>query len=53
VAKRVISPSAATNVAAATRANPRRAFVERTFAWMTRWRPLVRDYEERIDVPKP
>jgi len=23
--------------------------VERTFAWMTRWRRLVRDYEERID----
>ena len=28
---------------------PRRWVVERTFAWMTRWRRLVRDYEERID----
>jgi hypothetical protein len=25
-------------------------FVERTFAWMTRWRRLVRDYETRLDV---
>jgi hypothetical protein len=24
--------------------------VERSFAWMTRWRRLVRDYEQRIDV---
>ena len=29
---------------------PRRWVVERTFGWMTRWRRLVRDYEERIDV---
>lgn len=29
---------------------PRRWVVERTFAWMTRWRRLVRDYEARIDV---
>src|SRR5271168_656536 len=28
---------------------PRRWVVERTFAWMTRWRRLVHDYEERID----
>jgi transposase len=28
---------------------PRRFVVERTFGWMTRWRRLVRDYEERID----
>ena len=28
---------------------PRRWVVERTFAWMTRWRRLVRDYEERIE----
>ena len=28
---------------------PRRWVVERTFAWMTRWRRLARDYEERID----
>ena len=28
---------------------PRRWVVERTFAWMTRRRRLVRDYEERID----
>ena len=26
--------------------------VERTFAWMTRWRRLVRDYEKRVDVSK-
>lgn len=26
--------------------------VECTFAWMTRWRRLVRDYEQRIDVSK-
>ena len=29
---------------------PCRWVVERTFGWMTRWRRLVRDYEERIDV---
>lgn len=29
---------------------PRRWVVERTFAWMTRWRRLIRDYEQRIDV---
>jgi transposase len=29
---------------------PRRWVVERTFAWMTRWRRLVRDYEQRLDV---
>ena len=29
---------------------PRRWVVERTFAWLTRWRRLVRDYEQRIDV---
>mgnify|MGYP001566953687 FL=1 len=28
---------------------PRRWVVERTFGWMTRWRRLVRDYEERVD----
>ena len=28
---------------------PRRWVVERTFGWMTQWRRLVRDYEERID----
>ena len=28
---------------------PRCWVVERTFGWMTRWRRLVRDYEERID----
>jgi transposase len=28
---------------------PRRWVVERTFGWMTRWRRLVRDYEEHID----
>jgi transposase len=31
---------------------PRRWVVERTFAWMTRWRRLVRNYERRIDVSK-
>lgn len=31
---------------------PRRRVVERTFAWMTRWRRLVRDYQRRIDVSK-
>lgn len=29
---------------------PRRWVVERSFGWMTRWRRLVRDYEERCDV---
>ena len=29
---------------------PRRWIVERTFGWMMRWRRLVRDYEQRIDV---
>jgi hypothetical protein len=27
--------------------------VERSFGWMTRWRRLVRDYEQRIDVSDP
>lgn len=29
---------------------PRRWVVERTFGWLSRWRRLVRDYEQRIDV---
>jgi hypothetical protein len=29
---------------------PRRWVEERTFGWMTRWRRLVRDYEQRLDV---
>lgn len=29
---------------------PRRWVVERTFGWMMRWRRLVRDFEQRIDV---
>jgi len=29
---------------------PRRWVVERTCGWMTRWRRLVRDFEERCDV---
>lgn len=29
---------------------PRRWVVERTFGWLTRWRRLVRDYEQRVDV---
>jgi len=29
---------------------PRRWVVERTFGWLTRWRRLVRDYEQRLDV---
>ncbi len=29
---------------------PRRWVVERTFAWLMRWRRLVGDYEQRIDV---
>ena len=29
---------------------PRRWVVERTFGWMTRWKRLVRDCEQRIDV---
>jgi transposase len=29
---------------------PRRWVVERTFGWMVRWKRLVRDYEQRIDV---
>jgi transposase len=29
---------------------PRCWVVERTFGWMMRWRRLVRDYEERVDV---
>lgn len=29
---------------------PRRRVVERTFGWMIRWRRLVKDYEQRIDV---
>lgn len=35
------------------KALPRRWAVERTFGWMTRWRRLVRDYEQRLDVSKP
>lgn len=29
---------------------PRRWVVERTIGWLIRWRRLVRDYEERLDV---
>ena len=29
---------------------PRRWVVERTFGWIVRWRRLVRDYEQRLDV---
>ncbi len=29
---------------------PRRWVVERTFGWLTRWRRLVRDCEQRLDV---
>ena len=29
---------------------PRRWVVDRTFGWMTRFRRLVRDFEQRIDV---
>jgi putative transposase len=29
---------------------PRHWVVERTFGWITKWRRLVRDYEQRIDV---
>jgi putative transposase len=29
---------------------PRRWVVERSFGWMTRWRRLVRDHEQRCDV---
>lgn len=29
---------------------PRRRVVERTFGWMVRWRRLVRDYGQRLDV---
>lgn len=29
---------------------PRRWVVERTFGWMTRWKRLVRDYQQRLDV---
>ncbi len=29
---------------------PRRWVVERTFGWLTRWRRLVRDHEQRVDV---
>ena len=29
---------------------PRRCVFERTFGWTTRWRRLVRDCEQRIDV---
>jgi hypothetical protein len=32
---------------------PLRWVVERTFGWMTRWRRLVRDYEERIGSAPP
>lgn len=28
----------------------KRWVVERTFGWLVRWRPLVRDYERRLDV---
>jgi putative transposase len=31
---------------------PRRWVVARTFGWLMRWRRLVRDYEQRLDVSK-
>lgn len=31
---------------------PRRLVVEHTFAWLVRYRRLVRDYKQRIDVSK-
>ncbi len=31
---------------------PKRWDVERTFGWITRWRRLVRDYQQRLDVPE-
>ena len=31
---------------------PRRWVVERTFGWMTGFRRLLRDFEQRIDVSK-
>lgn len=31
-----------------SRSCPRRWVVERTFGWPTRWRRLVRDYEQRL-----
>ena len=32
------------------KALPRRWVVERTFGWLIRWRRLVRDFEQRLDV---
>lgn len=29
---------------------PRRWVVERTLGWMTKWRRLVRDYEQHLDA---
>ena len=29
---------------------PRRWVVERTFSWLIRWRRLLRDFEQRLDV---
>lgn len=29
---------------------PRRWVVERTFGWMARWKRLMRDYEQRVDI---
>ncbi len=42
-------PDKRSDTAPAFEVLPRRWVVERTFGWMTRWRRLVRDYEERID----
>ena len=40
----------ACKVRSAFKYNQRRWVVKRTFAWLMRYRRLVRDYEQRLDV---
>ena len=49
-ARGIVPRIARRGIESSERLGRHRWVVERTFAWMTRWRRLVRDYEVRMDV---